>query len=127
MKIGKYKYLVMLILLVVLIWIISGILTLLNFNCWDQRGNFGNMFGCVGSLFSGLAMAGVIFTIILQKRALQEQSELSLLSARLSALSSLVNGFNEKSKIDYTARETRDNYLKLIEDCLSELEKRKEE
>jgi hypothetical protein len=34
----------------------------------DSRGQFGDMFGAVNSLFSGLAFAGLIFTILLQRR-----------------------------------------------------------
>lgn len=37
------------------------------------RGSFGDKFGAVNSLFSGLAFAGVIFTILLQRRELEIQ------------------------------------------------------
>lgn len=40
-----------------------------------ERGTFGDQFGAVNALFSGLAFAGLIYTIILQRRdlALQRQ------------------------------------------------------
>lgn len=45
----------------------------------EHRGTFGDMFGGVNALFSGLAFAGVIYTILLQKEELREQrKELSL-------------------------------------------------
>jgi hypothetical protein len=40
-----------------------------------MRGQFGDQFGAVNSLFSGLAFAGIIFTLLLQKRDLRETRE----------------------------------------------------
>lgn len=46
---------------------------------WAVRGQFGDMFGAVNTLFSGLAFAGVIFAIILQSRELSlQRKELAL-------------------------------------------------
>lgn len=39
----------------------------------NERGTFGDQFGAVNALFSGLAFAGLIFTIILQRRDLKLQ------------------------------------------------------
>ncbi|MEJ6023939.1 putative phage abortive infection protein [Ramlibacter sp. PS4R-6] len=40
-----------------------------------MRGTFGDKFGAINALFSGLALAGVIFTILLQRRELRLQRE----------------------------------------------------
>lgn len=40
-----------------------------------QRGTFGDMFGAVNALFSGLAFAGIIYTITLQRQELSLQRE----------------------------------------------------
>ncbi len=84
----------------------------------DKRGTFGDMFGAANALFSGLAFVGIIITILLQRTELalqrqeltdtrkelersataQEQSQRALtrqannlkISAKLSALNSLV-------------------------------------
>ncbi|MDR6554663.1 hypothetical protein [Paenibacillus qinlingensis] len=40
-----------------------------------KRGTFGDMFGAVNSLFSGLAFAGIIYTIYLQRKELTLQRE----------------------------------------------------
>lgn len=40
-----------------------------------SRGVFGDKFGAINALFSGLAFAGIIFTIFLQKRELSLQRE----------------------------------------------------
>ena len=41
----------------------------------DERGQFGDMFGAVNALFSGLAFAGLIITLILQKTELSLQRD----------------------------------------------------
>jgi len=41
----------------------------------DDRGTFGDMFGSINALFSGLAFAGIIFTILLQRKELEYQRE----------------------------------------------------
>lgn len=42
---------------------------------WETRGQFGDMFGVVNSIFSGLAFAGVIYAILLQREDLALQRE----------------------------------------------------
>ncbi|WP_202617371.1 hypothetical protein, partial [Roseimaritima sediminicola] len=59
--------------LVVAVWAIAGLLTWRSFESPELRGTFGDMFGAVNALFSGLAFLGVIVAIILQKMELEEQ------------------------------------------------------
>jgi hypothetical protein len=40
-----------------------------------KRGTFGDMFGSINALFSGLALAGIILTILLQRKELRFQRE----------------------------------------------------
>lgn len=89
-----------------------------------NRGTFGDMFGSINALFSGLALAGIILTILLQRKELalqrqelqdtreelrrtanaQEKSEVALnrqaenlkISAELSALNSLINYYGDQ-------------------------------
>jgi len=49
-------------------WIIS--LALPN---WEERGQFGDMFGAVNTLFSGLALTAVAYALVLQSRELALQ------------------------------------------------------
>ena len=65
-----------------IVWVMLGgviALFLLNMSLiWvvdapDWRGTFGDQFGAVNALFSGLAFAGLIYTIILQRRDLELQ------------------------------------------------------
>ena len=111
---------------VFLIQIVSGIVIALCFSTWTDRGTFGDMFGAVNTLFSGLAFAGVIYAIILQQqeltlqreelkmtreelnrtataqehseKALAEQAKTAILGARLSAANILLE--DVESKLD---------------------------
>lgn len=42
---------------------------------YSERGQFGDMFGVINSLFSGLAFGGIIYTILLQREELRAQRE----------------------------------------------------
>ncbi|OMF17032.1 hypothetical protein BK131_03395 [Paenibacillus amylolyticus] len=48
-------------------WLINGFIDA------SYRGTFGDMFGAVNALFSGLAFAGLIYTIAVQRQELQAQ------------------------------------------------------
>ena len=43
------------------------------FSDWTKSGTFGDTYGALNALFSGLALAGVIVTILIQKQELQNQ------------------------------------------------------
>nr|WP_315232232.1 hypothetical protein [uncultured Flavobacterium sp.] len=56
-----------LMICVSIIWGISAWLCWWCFSDWSKSGTFGDTFGAINSLFSGLALAGIIYTIYLQK------------------------------------------------------------
>lgn len=63
------------LLIVIVLWGYS-----INFVEWQapeesDRGTFGDQFGAINALFSGLAFAGLIYTILLQREELQAQRE----------------------------------------------------
>ncbi len=94
---------------------------------WSKRGAFGDAFGGINALFSGMAFGGIIYTILLQRKELrlqrlelsetrkelkrsaeaQEKSELALkkqaeslkISSQLSALNSLITTYTEQEKL----------------------------
>ena len=67
------------IFLVIIIWIASTILITFGLDNWADRGTFGDLFGAVNALFSGLAFAGLIYTIVLQKQDLElQRNEITL-------------------------------------------------
>ena len=123
----------------------------------EERGTFGDMFGGLNTLFSGLAFCGIIISILLQSSelkmqreeirqnreelkgskiaqeaqsySLQKQAENLKISAKLSALNTLVNYYTEKSKINISAGGFRghidkdaglaEKYLREIENILN--------
>ncbi len=53
---------------------------------WQNSGVFGDTFGAINSLFSGLAFAGLLYTIFLQSRELKlQREELALTRAQLTS------------------------------------------
>ena len=60
-------------LFVVAVIVGAGYLLMNAFGDWAQSGVFGDSFGVVNALFSGLAFAGIIFTIFLQQNELRLQ------------------------------------------------------
>lgn len=57
----------------VTLWAGSALVTWWILPTWTERGQFGDLFGAVNSLFSGLALAGIVFTIFLQRQELKLQ------------------------------------------------------
>lgn len=52
---------------------------------WDVRGQFGDMFGAVNTLFSGLAFASLIYSLSLQRKDLGlQRSELQMTRIELA-------------------------------------------
>ncbi len=70
---------------VVVIQAVYGFLVLRYFGpAMDVRGQFGDIFGGVNALFTGLAFAGIIYTILLQRHELEVQrTELRLSTEEL--------------------------------------------
>lgn len=69
------KLVVILLAVVLILWVLSWLFIPYFLNEWKDRGTFGDMFGAVNSLFSGLAFAGLIYTIYLQSKELSLQRD----------------------------------------------------
>ncbi|MFC5455358.1 hypothetical protein [Prosthecobacter fluviatilis] len=90
------------IVIIVALWALSGFLI-----TWGSSnpGTFGDMFGAVNALFSGLAFLGVIFAIVLQYQELKEQRmeiELSRIAQQESAkaLTAQLRAAETRSRLD---------------------------
>ncbi len=70
--------LIIFFIIIVTILVGSFILTFYNIEKWEDRASFGDSFGAVNTLFSGLAFGGIIYTILLQRKELAlQRKELS--------------------------------------------------
>ena len=71
-------------MVVLVLWAASFFVVVRLFPDWPTRGTFGDAFGAVNALFSGLALAGVVYAIILQRNELAlQREELSATRAEL--------------------------------------------
>ena len=68
-------YMIWAILGVMLIMVLSFYIIFNNIGTWEHRGQFGDLFGAVNALFSGLAFAGLIITIRQQHKDLEYQRQ----------------------------------------------------
>lgn len=92
-----------------LILLSAGVVGLFALSWWwiattihdpEKQGQFGDQFGAVNALFSGLAFAGLIFTIILQKNELAlQRKELSLTHEELKGQKEQLEEQNKTLKI----------------------------
>lgn len=72
---GAKKGFVLLCIGVAVLWLLCTLLIYWLLPDWQTRGTAGDSFGAVNALFSGLAFAGVIYALNLQRRQLEDQRE----------------------------------------------------
>lgn len=94
-SISGYVGLIVLLICVALIWGASWY----YLKDMADRGTFGDMFGAINALFSGLAFAGVIYAIFLQKNELSlQRTELELTRNELEGQKLQMQAQNETFK-----------------------------
>ena len=64
-----------LVLLTIAVWFLSALAILYFIDDWGARGTFGDLFGAVNALFSGLAFAGLLYSLLENKRQIMAQQE----------------------------------------------------
>lgn len=149
-KKSKFGVLTLLIILVVFIWFLSAVIIIYFLDDWSQRGTFGDLFGAVNGLFSGLAFAGLIYTIVLQKRdlelqrseiqmnraelkksskaqekserALSEQVEQMKVTSRLNALNTIINYYNLQISSPNTSEENLIKFKEKRREAIKEID-----
>ena len=80
MKTSK-KNIIVGVLIVIFLWALSALL-ISTYLEPEKRGTFGDMFGAINSLFSGLALFGIIVSILIQQKELNHQKK-ELIDTRL--------------------------------------------
>lgn len=61
------------VIIIVVAWAGSGLLLAVTLPDWPTRDAFGGSFQFINALFSGLALAGVVYAILLQREELKLQ------------------------------------------------------
>ena len=64
---------ILIVVWILVIWVIFWISVVFWLNKWEDRWTFWDMFWAVNSLFSWLALAGIIYTMLLQRQELRLQ------------------------------------------------------
>ncbi len=72
---SKFKYLIIWALIIIILYGAFWAAVFYLESDWTIRGQFGDMFGAINALFSGIALAGIIFAIYLQSQELAAQRE----------------------------------------------------
>ncbi len=86
-------------ILALILWGLSGYLIDLFSNSEEARGTFGDMFGMINALFSGLALGGVIYTILLQRLELElQRDEIRYSSEQLKGQKEILDRQNFEDK-----------------------------
>lgn len=103
------------------IWLLSWVLIDLCISEFNDRGTFGDKFGAINALFSGLAFAGLIVTLLYQKDELKLQRE--ELAQTREELKGQREEFEEQNKTMKRQRfeNTFFNMLSLQQDIVSNL------
>ena len=117
----KRKTITLIFIVVVILWIVLGFGPVLVLKQWSHRGTYGDMFGSVNALFSGLALGGVIVAILLQSKELslqRQELEMTRKELKRSALAHEESA-DELSKQVATMRHstTLMAYSQLIGEC----------
>ncbi len=75
-NLGMPPKLLLLLVAVVLIWLAAPIALWYAIPELSARGQFGDLFGSVNALFSGLAFAGIVWSLWVQQQLLVQREEL---------------------------------------------------
>ncbi|SDX81652.1 putative phage abortive infection protein [Paenibacillus sp. CF384] len=116
----KYKPLYLLLGMTTVSWFGSGILIQV---IWGDtgRGTIGDMFGAINALFSGLAFAGIIYTIMMQRKELALQRE-ELKLQRDEVAKSTQELAGQREQMEFQRFETTFfNLVKVYGDVVSEI------
>jgi len=102
--IDKLNGLYILLAIVIVVWITSLFVVPYFLSKLEDRALLGDSFGTINSLFSGLAFAGIIYTILLQRKELALQRQ-ELKETRLE----LERSANAQEKSEKQQRRQSDN------------------
>lgn len=83
---------------IIAVQVVVGLAVYILLPDWPTRGQFGDVFGVVNASFSGLAFAGIVYSILTQRAESAFNAAAAERSARLSAMSVLVVAYTERAR-----------------------------
>lgn len=104
---------------VIIIWAASALFTMNYLDQWADRGTFGDLFGAVNALFSGLAFAALIYTIVLQRDEIKENRAEIILNRKELAKASKLQEKAQKvliQQVDQTHLSAKMNAMRTLID-----------
>jgi hypothetical protein len=119
-----------LVTIVIALWVALAVSEFWAFCGWETRAQFGEMFGPVNALFSGLAFAVIYRSLVTQQKEMEKQNDLAALAAFASVTISLWESNlrrYERDPSDYWNRAvgTRHDELMKVRDSFEKLLKEK--
>jgi hypothetical protein len=84
----KFKTVLRGAFVIFVVWLSSAVGLWLSIDSLEERAQFGDMFGAVNSLFSGLALCGIAYSLILQS----ESNKFSEYQFRFTRVLDIING-----------------------------------
>lgn len=100
------KILVALIVIIIL-WLVASPLVKMFGGDWATTGQIGDSYGLINSLFSGLALTGVIYSLIQQKQSIDKQQEEINQTAVLTAKAILLEAYSHRINWYYIESERK--------------------
>ncbi|WP_430409821.1 hypothetical protein [Kordia sp.] len=123
------------VLIIIFLWLFSGVAISWIVPKLQDRGVIGDMFGAINALFSGLALAFVIYTVYLQSKQLDLQNKEIKNALEETRKTNLVNMYsslimfysNEEEKYRghdgrsmENAKQQKQTYIKLLKNLEKE-------
>ncbi len=101
---GNRFSLTQVLVFVVILWLVVGLCIPAMYEDTAHEGQFGDMFGGVNALFSGLSIVGIVYAIILQQESIEQQQK-SLNEQKRSIDYQKVDLDNQRKELKETRRE----------------------
>lgn len=116
------KITILLTIIIFVLWLSNWIILPLCIGPSDVRGQFGDQFGFINSLFSGLGLAGVIYSIYLQINESRDVNKILIHRDFQKELHQILDKFTQSvKKPDWIPDEKEDrlisSYWYLVFDC----------
>jgi hypothetical protein len=113
----KVRYILFGVPIMLLLWISSWILLSIFLHSQESRGQFGDMFGAVNSLFSGFALCGVVYSIVLQNAANNISNYQFQFNRTLDIINGQVDIFNNRI-LEFNFKDLNDDILGFMDGIL---------